>query len=94
MALAEDNQVITDNIAKVANVEVKLSAELGKTKLPLRDVVEYDKGSIIMLDKAQNDPIDVYVNDILIARGTIIAIEDTYGIKIVEIVDNNRVENK
>jgi flagellar motor switch protein FliN/FliY len=47
-----------------------------------------------MLDKAQNDPIDVYVNDILIARGTIIAIEDTYGIKIVEIVDNNRVENK
>ncbi len=94
MALAEDNQVITDNIAKVANVEVKLSAELGKTKLPLRDVVEYDEGSIIMLDKAQNDPIDVYVNDILIARGTIIAIEDTYGIKIVEIVDNNRVENK
>ena len=94
MALAEDNQVITDNMAKVANVEVKLSAELGKTKLPLRDVVEYDKGSIIMLDKAQNDPIDVYVNDILIARGTIIAIEDTYGIKIVEIVDNNRVENK
>ncbi len=94
MALAEENQVITDNISKVANVEVKLSAELGKAKMPLRDVIEYDTGSIIMLDKAQNDPIDIYVNDVLIARGTIVAIEDTYGVKIVEIVDNNKIEKK
>ncbi len=94
MALAEENQVITDNISKVANVEVKLSAELGRTKMHLRDVIEYDTGSIIMLDKTQNDPIDIYVNDVLIARGTIVAIEDTYGVKIVEIVENNKIENK
>ncbi|MBQ7286152.1 MAG: FliM/FliN family flagellar motor switch protein, partial [Candidatus Gastranaerophilales bacterium] len=41
-----------------------------------------------------NDPVDIFVNDILIARGKIVAIEDTYGIKIVEIVENNNQEPK
>ncbi|MBQ4646466.1 MAG: flagellar motor switch protein FliN [Candidatus Gastranaerophilales bacterium] len=80
------------NIAKVANVEVNLCAELGRAKLQLKDAIEYDTGSIITLDKNSNDPIDIFVNDILIARGKIVAIEDTYGIKIVEIVENKDLE--
>ena len=82
------------NIAKVANVEVTLSAELGRTKLQLKDAIEYDEGSIIALDKAMSDPVDVFVNDILIAKGKIVAIEDTYGIKIVEIVENKELEKQ
>lgn len=81
-----------DNIAKVGKVEVTLCAELGRAKLSLKDAIEYDTGSIITLDKAQDDPIDIYVNDILIAKGKIVAIEDTYGIKIVEIVENKDLE--
>ncbi len=76
------------NIAKVGNVEVKLCAELGRTKLSLKDIIEYDTGSIITLDKNENDPVNVYVNEILIAKGKIVAIEDSYGIQIVEIVEN------
>ncbi len=82
------------NIAKVASVEVKLFAELGRTKLSLKDAIEYDTGSIITLDKTTTDPVDIYVNDILIAKGQIVAIEDTYGIKIVEIVENKKLEEK
>ena len=87
------------NIAKVANVEVTLCAELGRAKLSLKDAIEYDSGSIITLDKINNEPINVnYVkyelDDILIAKGKIVAIEDTYGIKIVEIVENKSLENK
>ena len=93
MALAQGKE-ITDNISKVANVEVKLSAILGRATLPLKDVIEYDTGSIITLDKMNNEPIDIFVNDVLIAKGNIVAIEDTYGIKIVEIVENNNIENK
>lgn len=90
--LAQNNTLDPQNIAKVANVEVTLSAELGKAKLQLQDVIEYDTGSIITLDKTSNDPINIYVDDILIAKGKIVAIEDTYGIKIVEIVENKQLE--
>lgn len=80
------------NILKVANVEVTLCAELGKAKLPLKDIIEYDKGSIITLDKVEDEAIDIYVNDILIAKGKIVAIEDSYGIKIVEIIENKELK--
>lgn len=88
----QGNMIDSKNIAKVANVEVNLCAELGRAKLQLKDAIEYDTGSIITLDKNSNDPIDIFVNDILIARGKIVAIEDTYGIKIVEIVENKDLE--
>ena len=94
MALNEENKADFDNISKVANVEVKLTAELGRTRLPLKDIMEYDSGSVIMLDRNSNEPVDVFVNDILIAKGKIVAIEDTYGIKIVEIIDNSNKEEK
>ena len=87
---AQNNVVDLKNIAKVANVEVTLCAELGRSKIQLKDAIEYDKGSIITLDKLSSDSVDVFVDDILIARGKIVAIEDTYGIKIVEIVENNK----
>ena len=94
MSLAEENKTEFDyNISKVANVEVKLSAELGKTILPLKDVIEYDSGSIIVLDKMNKEPVDIYVNEILIAKGQIVATEDTYGIKITEIIENKQIEN-
>ena len=82
------------DISKVADIKVTLCAELGRTKLPLKDIIEYDSGSIITLDKTATSPVDIYVDDILIARGKIVAIEDTYGIKIVEIVEQKQAENK
>ena len=92
-SIAESNiENNTENIAKVANVEVTLCAELGKTKISLNDAIEYDTGSIITLEKINNEPINIYVDDILIAKGQIVAIDDTYGIKIVEIIENKQAE--
>ena len=93
MTLMEENITENNKISRVASVEVKLSAELGRATLPLKDVMEQDAGSIIVLNRQNDEPIDVFVNDILIAKGKIVAIEDTYGIKITEIVDNNPKEN-
>lgn len=76
------------NMLKVANVEVTLCAELGKAKLSLKDIIEYDTGSIIPLEKNCDETVDIYVDDILIAKGKIVALEDTYGVKIVDIVEN------
>lgn len=80
------------NISKVANVEVTLSAELGRACITLKDAIECDKGSVIMLDKLCSEPVDVYVDDVLIAKAEIVAIEDSYGIKIVEIIENKDIE--
>ena len=82
------------NISKVGKVEVTLCAELGKAKISLKDAIEYDEGSIVVLDKFEDEPVDVYVDDILIAKAKIVAIDDTYGIKIVEIIENEKLENK
>ena len=85
-------EVDFNNISKVANVEVTLCAELGKARVTLKDAIECDEGSVIMLDKTNEEPIDVYVDDILIAKAQIVALEDNYGIKIVEIVENKDIE--
>ena len=81
------------DISKVAKVQVTLCAELGRAKLPLKDVIEYDTGSVITLDKTTSSSVDIFVDDILIAKGKIVAIEDSYGIKIVEIIENKSIEN-
>ena len=90
--LTKDSELNLEDISKVANVEVTLCAELGKAQLSLKDVIEYDKGSVIQLAKFMNEPVNVYVTDILIAKAEIVAIENSYGIKIVEILDENAMK--
>lgn len=82
-----------ENISKVKNVSVALYAELGKTKLSLKDIIEYDEGSVITLDKLADEPVDIFVDDILIAKAKIVALEDSYGVKIVEIAKNKNQED-
>lgn len=54
--LTKSSELNLKDISKVANVEVTLCAELGKAQLSLKDVIEYDKGSVIQLDKFMNEP--------------------------------------
>ena len=60
--------------------------------MQLKDAIEYDAGSVIELDKLSNEPINIYVDDILIAKGKVVAVDDSYGVKIVEIVENKKIE--
>jgi flagellar motor switch protein FliN/FliY len=62
--------------------------------LQLKDAIEYDEGSIIALDKLTSDAVDIFVDGILIAKGKVVAIEDTYGVKIVEIIENKELEKE
>ncbi len=82
------------NLEKIKNVKVRLYAELGKTNISLKDAIEYDSGSIIDLNKMEDETVDVYVDDILIAKAKIVAIEDSYGIKIVEIMDYKKEQQE
>ena len=67
------------------DVEMTLTAELGRTKLPVRQVLELTPGAVLELDRAAGSPADVMVNGRLIARGEVVVIDEEFGIRITEI---------
>jgi flagellar motor switch protein FliN/FliY len=73
------------NLDLVHDVPLQISAVLGKTALTLRDVVALQSGSVFELDKQATDPIDLYVNNILIARGEVVVVDDKFAVKISEL---------
>ncbi|MEO6912655.1 MAG: flagellar motor switch protein FliN [Candidatus Baltobacteraceae bacterium] len=73
------------NLDLVHDVPLQISAVLGKTALPLREVVGLTAGSVFELDKNSTDPIDLYVNNILIARGEVVVVDDKFAVKISEL---------
>lgn len=71
----------------VLDVPVRLSVELGRTQIPIRDVVNIGRGAIIELDGAPGAPLDVRVNGVLIGRGEVVVIdEERLGLRFVEVV--------
>lgn len=66
-------------------VELPVSISFGKTRLPLRDVLKLTTGSIVELNRTATDPVDVLVNQRLIARGEVVVVEGNYGVRIQEI---------
>jgi flagellar motor switch protein FliN len=73
------------NLDLVHDVPLEISAVLGQTELSLREVVSMQTGSVFELDKLATDPIDLYVNNILIARGEVVVVDDKFAVKISEL---------
>lgn len=71
------------------DVEMTLTAEIGRTKLAIHDVLDLSPGSVIELDRSAGSAADVMVNGRLIARGEIVVVDEEYGIRITEIVSLN-----
>jgi flagellar motor switch protein FliN/FliY len=67
-------------------ISVRLAVEVGAVRLPLRDVLQLQIGSVHGLDRRVDQPVDVLINDRLIARGEIVSIGDRFGVKLTEIV--------
>ncbi|WP_024286283.1 flagellar motor switch protein FliN [Cellulomonas sp. KRMCY2] len=68
------------------DVEMTLTAEIGRTRLPVRQVLELVPGTVLELDRAAGSPADVMVNGRLVARGEVVVVDEDYGIRITEIV--------
>ncbi|WP_426165103.1 flagellar motor switch protein FliN [Sandarakinorhabdus sp. DWP1-3-1] len=67
-------------------ITVRLSVEVGAIRMTLRDVLALEVGSVHALDRRVDQPVDVLINERLIARGEIVAIGDRFGVKLTEIV--------
>jgi len=68
------------------DVEMTLTAEIGRTRLPVRQVLDLVPGTVLELDRAAGAPADVMVNGRLVARGEVVVVDEDYGIRITEIV--------
>ena len=73
------------------DVEMTLTAEIGRTRLPVRQVLDLLPGSVLELDRAAGAPADLMINGRLIARGEVVVIDEDYGIRITEIVSADQV---
>lgn len=70
----------------INDVELDLRIELGRTHLHLEDVLRLRKGSVVPLDKLAGDPVDIYVNERLIARGEVLVLNDNFCIRVGELI--------
>ena len=78
------------DLLKDVNLEVKI--ELGRSRLLVEDVLKLAEGSVVELDKLAGDPVDVFVNDRLVARGEVLVLNENFCVRVNEIVQNSREE--
>lgn len=74
------------DLAILLDVPLEISVELGRVKMFIKDIIELTPGSVIELEKAAGEPIDVLVNGRIVARGEVVVIEDNFGIRITEVL--------
>ncbi len=76
----------SSNLSLLLDVELPLSVSFGHTFMPIRDILRLSTGSVVELDCAANEPVDVIVNNCIIARGSVVVMDGNYGVRIDEII--------
>jgi flagellar motor switch protein FliN/FliY len=74
------------NIDVILDVPVSLSLEVGRTRLPIRSLLQLNQGSVVELERAAGEPLDVYVNGTLIAHGEVVVINEKFGIRLTDVI--------
>jgi flagellar motor switch protein FliN/FliY len=71
----------------LSEVQVELAVELGRVKLPLRDLLSLAPGAVLELDRSADAPVDVLVNGCLVARGEVVVIDGEFGVRVTAVVE-------
>ncbi|HEY2555292.1 MAG TPA: flagellar motor switch protein FliN [Candidatus Cybelea sp.] len=79
-----------DNLGLLLHVPLHLTVELGACKMSVAEILKLGNGSIVELDRAANAPVELLVNDRAIARGEIVAVDESFGLRITELLRNGR----
>lgn len=94
LALEDEKEVAQPkNLDFIMDIPLQLTVELGRSKLLVRDVLQLNQGSVVELTKLAGEPLDVFVNSKLVARGEAVVVNDKFGIRLLDIVSpNERVD--
>lgn len=74
------------NLEVILDVSVSLSMEAGRTRVPIRNLLQLNQGSVVELDRAAGEPLDVFVNGTLIAHGEVVVVNDKFGIRLTDVI--------
>ncbi len=74
------------NLEVILEVPVTLSMEVGRTRIPIRNLLQLNQGSVVELDRAAGEPLDVFVNGTLVAHGEVVVVNDKFGIRLTDVV--------
>ena len=76
------------------DIPLQVSVEVGRSKILVRDLLQMQEGTLIELDKLAGEPLDLYVNNRLIARGEAVVVNDKFGLRLTDVVSpSERIEN-
>jgi len=79
------------NLRRMLDVPLDMTVELGRTQMPLSDVLRLDVGSVVTIDRLPGEPIDLLINGRVFARGEVVVINETFGFRVTELVDADGV---
>ncbi|MBC8432052.1 MAG: flagellar motor switch protein FliN [Desulfobacteraceae bacterium] len=71
----------------ILDIDLNVSVELGKVKMPVKDLLQLGQGSIVELAKSVGEPLDIYVNNTLIAKGEVVILDEKFGIRVSDIIN-------
>lgn len=74
------------NLEVILDVPVTLSMEVGRTRIPIRNLLQLNQGSVVELERAAGEPLDVYVNGTLIAHGEVVVVNEKFGIRLTDVI--------
>ncbi|WP_420429589.1 flagellar motor switch protein FliN [Algiphilus sp.] len=74
------------NLDVILDVGVTLSMEVGRVKIPIRNLLQLSQGSVVELDRLAGEPLDVFVNGTLIAHGEVVMVNEKFGIRLTDVV--------
>lgn len=77
----------------VLDVGVSVSLEVGRSKMTIREFLQLAPGSIVELDRPAGDPLDVYVNDRLVAHGEVVMVNERYGVRFTEAIGSGEIRD-
>lgn len=70
----------------ILDVPVVLSLEVGRTRIPIRNLLQLNQGSVVELERGAGEPLDVFVNGTLIAHGEVVVVNDRFGVRLTDVV--------
>jgi flagellar motor switch protein FliN len=74
------------NLDVILDVPVTLSMEVGRTRIPIRNLLQLNQGSVVELDRAAGEPLDVFVNGTLVAHGEVVVVNEKFGIRLTDVI--------
>ena len=74
------------NLDVVLDIPVTLSMEVGRTRISIRNLLQLNQGSVIELERAVSEPLDIFVNGTLIAHGEVVVVNEKFGIRLTDVV--------